>query len=1278
MSELHEMLQGQTIRGTNGDIDLHKRISEIKSAAKDWLKDYGRNGYEHSKRLEDYLNKLTEKARIDTRILPAEAFILLCAVYMHDLGYMVDSGLNPIKDPNPVGHPDRSQQMVVRDYTKYLFGDFPHLENAAPRVAQAVGLVCVGHSEDRFYPLDNLDRFTQFTDQAFGEERIDLKRLAAFLRMADEADDPYIRIIGSGYKSGSARQNTSLVRLINEKIEWHWADDDRGDYEKYVEYIDEKRGILQTAINYIGSLDLGNWDMILRGGDQAYIPRAKYVDYMAEYRRQVLEDTEFVRMSGIDDGSKLQMPLERVYIKLQATKKKDPKEEKEERDTLLEILRCGENYYRRGGLFDESRRHDPIYPEKALEENKRLVILGPPGSGKSTLLRYLARKATEKGKEQVPILVNLRDYATELGTSPSRPLRDYALEVTSSGDEELKKALDGAIRNNHVLWLLDGQDEARDWADKIAKETSGLPGQLILSSRPIGYVNIGGLCNLPRFEVLPLRVEDVDEYMMNWFKVLAEERGESEVWEKEQVKWLQDQVEERQKLKPLMKNPLLLTFFIFLAGDDPRQELPETRSDLYRHYIERLYGSWETRRTPEIDTTGRPVFKIAGLEGEKAKSAAIQSLYFMGWILHFFYYGGKPEVPEKDSILKRLAEHLADSGFADSETIAQDALAFWNQAGLIEIIKGVHQKEYLAFRHMTFQEYAGAWGLNELWNKDSNRAWEFLQPRLHHYAWHEPILLLTGMMEREHLEDLIKLLLKETGDNEEMLHRGLFLASELIGEQTYNCPTVTKEVIDRLERLYKNKDWHVRLAATQALRGIGGYRAVEPLIKALTDINSDVRRATAEALGNIGDDRAVEALVKSLRDDDWGMRQVSADALGNICGDGAVELFKDILKYGEEGMRQVIAQALGNIGGDRAVELLIEMIKDGDWQGRYATIQALGNIGGDRAVELLNGTLADKNSDLRWGATLALGNIGGDIVTGMLVGVLGDEESLVRQMAARALGNIGGDIVMGPLLGALWDEESGVRQEAARALGNIGGDKVLEALIGALGNEDCQSRRSAALALGNIGDDRAYEALMNTLMDKDKDVRWAAALALGNIGDDRAVDPLIGMLKDEDWQVRHISAQALGNIGDDRAVEPLISTLADEERQVCHITARALGNIGGDRAVELLIEMLKDEDCQLRLAAAEALGNIGGDRAVEPLIDNLGDEDWWVCEAAAESLEKLAGSTTSFEKIELISKSAKEYDKYCLLRTVTTRLGVMKGEENPIEDPLLEVMRMKN
>ena len=159
---------------------------------------------------------------------------------------------------------------------------------------------------------------------------------------------------------------------------------------------------------------------------------------------------------------------------------------------------------------------------------------------------------------------------------------------------------------------------------------------------------------------------------------------------------------------------------------------------------------------------------------------------------------------------------------------------------------------------------------------------------------------------------------------------------------------------DELRGIYlvAKNDWH---AITEM-----GYLAVEPLFKALGDVDDSVRRDGVITLGNIGDARAVEPLIKVLEDIKY--LKINTATIGQV------------------GVRRHAANALGKIGDTRAIEPLSQAIEDDDWQIRCNVAKALGEISDVRAVEHLIGALRDDNRYVRKSAAEALGKIGNELV----------------------------------------------------------------------------------------------------------------------------------------------------------------------------------------------------------------------------------------------------------------------------------------------------------
>ena len=147
-----------------------------------------------------------------------------------DLGYWHEGRLETEK------HEKRSHDLILTDYKKYYLDNFPAFGDGYPRVAKAIGWVCYGHAREAEFPLSEIPH--DYPDQAFEESTLDLRKLAALLRVADEADDPYIR--QTGRYSQSKRSWTPLVEVEHEKVIWHWDRSEANDPAWFEELLAEK------------------------------------------------------------------------------------------------------------------------------------------------------------------------------------------------------------------------------------------------------------------------------------------------------------------------------------------------------------------------------------------------------------------------------------------------------------------------------------------------------------------------------------------------------------------------------------------------------------------------------------------------------------------------------------------------------------------------------------------------------------------------------------------------------------------------------------------------------------------------------------------------------------------------------------------------------------------------------------------------------------------------------------------------------------------------------
>ena len=204
---LDDRLKGE--RTTDSRIGFHEHVLRVREEASSWLEGIKKNGICHSKRLEDYLDRLIPD-EFKKKLKPAEIFILLYAVYLHDIGYRNENG--EIESRN---HPLRTKTYILKNPDKYLFCGFPSMRKGeVPLAAQAVAEVCHGHAHESVCPLRDIPN--NFGDHCLCREVLNLRRLAALLRLADEMDQVYIRL-------GHLRDNIRLPEIGMGIVRLHWS-----------------------------------------------------------------------------------------------------------------------------------------------------------------------------------------------------------------------------------------------------------------------------------------------------------------------------------------------------------------------------------------------------------------------------------------------------------------------------------------------------------------------------------------------------------------------------------------------------------------------------------------------------------------------------------------------------------------------------------------------------------------------------------------------------------------------------------------------------------------------------------------------------------------------------------------------------------------------------------------------------------------------------------------------------------------------------------------------
>ncbi|ODS41779.1 MAG: hypothetical protein A7315_00250 [Candidatus Altiarchaeales archaeon WOR_SM1_79] len=187
------------LKGTEFEKGINNLISDSKNKV---FGDLRKNGFEHSSKVEYYIDQLVPD-EVKERLNEFEIYVLLCAVYLHDIGYVKDSKLVS------KGHEKRSHDRILNQYPEFKeYG----LDNV--HKARAVAEVCFGHASEQEHPLRKIPGDYSI-DEWEGE--LNLRFLSAILLLADEVHNAYTRVIGRKEEKKSMRSRVGSVNIDTER-----------------------------------------------------------------------------------------------------------------------------------------------------------------------------------------------------------------------------------------------------------------------------------------------------------------------------------------------------------------------------------------------------------------------------------------------------------------------------------------------------------------------------------------------------------------------------------------------------------------------------------------------------------------------------------------------------------------------------------------------------------------------------------------------------------------------------------------------------------------------------------------------------------------------------------------------------------------------------------------------------------------------------------------------------------------------------------------------------
>ena len=402
----------------------------------------------------------------------------------------------------------------------------------------------------------------------------------------------------------------------------------------------------------------------------------------------------------------------------------------------------------------QARPARPVLEVLAEPAGRRMVVLGDPGSGKSTLARYLAVVlAAGSGPDQpaalagwLPVLIELRSYAgpRRLGSS----FLDYFDHQHHTDDGlGLPRGLLDRLLNDpgHVLVIFDGLDELFDpqAREAVTHQITGFAARhprvrVLVTSRHVGYQRTQfDAAGFGHYMLQDLDRAQIAAFADRWYHLACS--GNPADASRLRARLLAA-IDGSRAVRELAGNPLLLTILAIIGR---RRELPRDRLTVYEHAVAVLVEQWDvSKHLAEADPSLPPLDRRDKLELLRLIARQMQAA--PGGLA-----GNHIAAPD---LLAMFQTYLRDSHGLASGPALVAARAMVEQFRHRNFILSRFGGEVYGFVHRAFLEYLAAadidirFGDRELSEDDLihgvfGRHWN--DP-----AWHEVLLLLTGM--REH------------------------------------------------------------------------------------------------------------------------------------------------------------------------------------------------------------------------------------------------------------------------------------------------------------------------------------------------------------------------------------------------------------------------------------------------------------------------------------------------------------------------------------------------
>ncbi len=543
-----------------------------------------------------------------------------------------------------------------------------------------------------------------------------------------------------------------------------------------------------------------------------------------------------------------------------------------------------------------------------------------------------------------------------------------------------------------------------------------------------------------------------------------------------------------------------------------------------------------------------------------------------------------------------------------------------------------------------------------------------------------------------------------------------------------------KKVVDRLIEALEDDDavyrpdedledemdfdpsFDVHLEAVRALGKIGDPKAVDPLVKYLTDeFAQDISHDIFRALISIKDEAAVDILIKLLKDSDDLLRKRIAGLLGDVDHPKAVEVLTNTLLDKNADVRISAAGSLVKVGDPKNILVpLALLLKDQDQEVRAEVTGLFAQIDDPKVIEHLLPMLKDPVRNVRKKAAEVLGKLQTSEAVDPLLELLKESDEFVQCEVIKSLGKIGDKKALEPLYAIIEDikKEVYTRITAIHAVTRIGGPEILEVLKKSIESNEKEIILSAMVALEKIRLPEARSIIISVFdepeEEKDegevqgendsnkKEVNPVEHLSNGakpendkdktrenNEFDIETNDEVISEVKDENSKEEKdehadeekeiaetdqiIDEKCTDEEAEDKAEDEGMKIVQEKYKKT--FAARVLGNISTPESIDVLISLLDSDDLDLVIEAIISLGNMQKKEFFTNIEPFLNHEQREMRLAALEALGKIKNE----DAIDLLCKILKEDEDPFIREAAVRSLGQI-GTPKALE-VFLEVLK---